>query len=115
MHTAQKAGAIMQCFDAAPGRNAVDLFQQMQHDVTGCSGVTSSKKTAATLRYKGLLKPKSTEKVSQVLLGEGPTLKSHVLSKWSNSVLSKTLEMTCSPGFKYTSEVYLNQSTQLLR
>lgn len=61
---------------------------------------TSSKNTAATLRYSGLLKPKSTENVSQVLLGDGPTLKSHVLSRWSNNVLSNTLDTTCSPGFR---------------
>ena len=57
---------------------------------------TSSKNTLATWPYSGDRKRKSVWKVSQQVFGDGPGLNSQVVSKWSNSELSLTREMTLS-------------------
>lgn len=74
---------------------------------------TSWKKTLASCPYSGDLKAKSVLKVSQQLRGVGPLWNSHVVSRWSNSVLSLTREITRSGGCRYTSDVYLHAALQL--
>ena len=70
---------------------------------------TSSKKTLAICAYNGERNRKSVWKLSQQVSGVGPLSNFQVVSRWSNSVLSDTLEMTLSGLWRYTCEVYLRQ------
>lgn len=63
---------------------------------------TSSKKRLAICRYNGDLKAKSKSNDSQVVVGVGPCLNSHVVSKWSKRVLSDTLDSTFEGAVRYT-------------
>jgi len=68
----------------------------------------------AMWRYNGDLKAKSRSKDSQVVEGVGPRLNSQVVSRWSNRVLSDTLESTLEGAVRYTWELYLlQQGTQI--
>jgi hypothetical protein len=62
------------------------------------------------LAYKGLRNAKSTEKLSQVLLGLGPGVICHTDSKWWNSALSATVLLTLWGGCRVTLLVYLKEA-----
>jgi hypothetical protein len=69
---------------------------------------TSEKNSCATLAYRGFKKAKSTEKLSQVLLGLGPGVICQVDSRWWNRALSATVLLTLWGGCSVTLLVYLD-------
>ena len=80
------------------------------HKALQSKSLASSKNTEAIWLYNGDLKAKARSKFSQVVDGVGPALNSHVVSRWSNNVLSDTLDSTFDGSVIYTCEVYLQSN-----